>query len=140
MVQEIKHKISLIIPVYNEISHLEKVLKVIDSIPLNVEKELVIIDDASKDGSREVIKNIQLISSSVKFFQEKNMGKGAAIRKGIELATGNIIGIQDADFEYSVKDIPMILEPILNDDADVSYGSRFKKKWHTSTSHFSLFN
>jgi glycosyltransferase involved in cell wall biosynthesis len=120
-------KVSLIIPVYNEELHLKRFLAEVDRCDLGIPKELVIIDDCSVDQSREIVENFSF-HSEVKFVSTRsNCGKGAAIRTGIEMATGNIIGIQDADFEYSLKDIPKILDPILRGEADVVYGSRFKK-------------
>jgi glycosyltransferase involved in cell wall biosynthesis len=120
-------KVSLIIPVYNESSHLERFLDTIDSLELPIEKELVIVDDFSSDNSRDILRNYSFKSSVVLIFQEKNQGKGAALRTGIEQATGDIIGVQDADFEYEPGDIPSLLQPLLDDKADVVFGSRFKK-------------
>ncbi|MBP9837325.1 MAG: glycosyltransferase family 2 protein [Proteobacteria bacterium] len=118
-------KISLIIPVYNEADHLEKFLKVIDSIQLPVEKELVFIDDCSRDGSTEILKNFKFQSSLQLLFQEYNQGKGAALARGIAQATGDIIGVQDADFEYDPNDIPKLVQPLIEGRADVVFGSRF---------------
>jgi glycosyltransferase involved in cell wall biosynthesis len=120
-------KVSLIIPVYNEELHLQRFLTEIDQCDLGVPKELVIIDDCSVDQSRKIVENFPFQSEFKFVSMGTNSGKGAAIRKGIELATGTIIGIQDADFEYSLKDIPKIVEPLLQGEADVVYGSRFKK-------------
>ncbi len=120
-------KVSLVIPVYNESAHLLEFLRQVDALRLEgVEKELVIIDDCSKDDSPSILKNFQFSSQVQLHFQEYNVGKGAAIRKGFELATGDIIGVQDADFEYSLDDIPSIIAPIVAGKADVVYGSRFK--------------
>ena len=96
-------KVSLVIPVYNEAGHLAEFLRQVDSLVLEgVEKELVIIDDCSQDESRSILQNFQFSCATQLHFQEVNQGTGAAIRKGVELATGDIIGIQDADFEYSM--------------------------------------
>lgn len=120
-------KVSLIIPVYNEAEHLERFLKKIDSLELPMEKELVIIDDCSKDASRSIIENFPFVSQVQVLLQERNQGKGAALQRGIMAATGDVVGIQDADFEYDTEDVPQLLTPFLNDRADVVYGSRFKK-------------
>ena len=120
-------KISLIVPVYNEVRHLEQFLKDLDSLQLPCEKELVFVDDCSKDGSFEMIQKFPFKSSVIRERQPHNEGKGAALRRGFDLATGDIIGVQDADFEYSLEDIPSIIEPFLKTKADVVFGSRFKK-------------
>ena len=120
-------KISLIIPVYNEADHLESFLQKIDALPLPVSKELVLVDDCSKDKSGEILAGFKFKSAAVIVRQERNRGKGAALRAGIERATGDIIGIQDADFEYRLEDIPQLVQPLLDDRADIVYGSRFKK-------------
>lgn len=120
-------KVSLIIPVYNEADHLERFLKKIDSLELPMEKELVIIDDCSKDSSLSIIQNFPFRSQVQILLQEFNQGKGAALQRGILAATGDVVGIQDADFEYDTEDVPQLLTPFLTDRADVVYGSRFKK-------------
>ena len=120
-------KVSLIIPVYNEAAHLETFLRNIDSLVIPMEKELVIIDDCSKDASRSIIENFPFTSQVQILLQDFNQGKGAALQRGIMAATGDVVGIQDADFEYDTEDVPQLLAPFLNDKADVVYGSRFKK-------------
>lgn len=120
-------RVSLVIPVYNEADHLERFLKVIDELELPIEKELVIVDDCSKDGSRDILKRFSFRSSVIIVEQPENQGKGAALRVGIERATGDYIGIQDADFEYEPRDIPALLQPLIEERADVVYGSRFKR-------------
>ncbi len=120
-------KLSLIVPVYNEASHLQSFLEQLDALDLGIPKELVFIDDCSSDHSAQILSSFPFRSPHTLFRHAVNQGKGAALRKGIELATGDIIGIQDADFEYSLKDIPKVLAPLLAGDADVVYGSRFKK-------------
>lgn len=119
--------VSLVIPIYNEAGHLAQFLEAIDNIELAAPKELVFVDDRSTDGSYDILKNFQFKSPVIIFQQPVNQGKGAAVRKGFELATGKIIGVQDADFEYSPDDIPAVLEPLLAGKADVVFGSRFKK-------------
>ena len=118
--------ISLVIPVYNESQHLERFLRMIDELVLPCSKELVFVDDCSRDGSAEIIKNYPFKSQVKSIFKTVNEGKGAALRSGFEIATGDFICVQDADFEYDPLDLPMLLEPLLKDRADVVYGSRFK--------------
>ncbi len=119
-------KLSLVIPVFNEVDHLEKFLELIDGIKFSIEKELVLVDDCSTDGSREILKNYQFKSEHILIEQKTNSGKGAALVTGIEKASGDIIGIQDADFEYDPSDITTLLLPLIEGKADVVYGSRFK--------------
>lgn len=120
-------KISLIVPIYNEASHLDQFLTQIDALSLDADKELVFVDDCSKDNSWDILQQFEFKSKVIIERQPKNQGKGAALRRGFELATGDVIGVQDADFEYSLDDIPAIIEPLLADKADVVFGSRFKK-------------
>jgi glycosyltransferase involved in cell wall biosynthesis len=120
-------KVSLVIPVYNEANHLKKFLDVIDNLKFEIPVQLVFVDDCSKDGSWEILSQWKFATESIVVRQDKNQGKGAAIRRGFELATGDFIGVQDADFEYSVEDIPNILAPLVAGKADVVFGSRFKK-------------
>ncbi len=120
-------KLSLVIPVYNEAPHLEDFLQRIDAMCFVCEKELIIVDDASTDNSAAIIQSFKFQSLHKFFRHHKNQGKGAALATGIGGATGQIIGIQDADFEYEILDIPALIEPIITGKADVVYGSRFKK-------------
>lgn len=119
--------VSLIIPVYNEADHLQKFLTIIDRLQLPIAKELVIINDCSTDGSTDIIKQFDFESPVIFIDQPYNQGKGAAIRVGIQRATGVFIGIQDADFEYDPQDVPALLQPLIDGKADVVFGSRFKK-------------
>ena len=120
-------KLSLVVPIYNESGHLDQFLTQLDSLTLGAEKELVFVDDYSKDQSWEILNNFKFKSKVIIERQPHNQGKGAALRRGFELATGDIIGVQDADFEYSLDDIQSIVEPFLSGKADVVFGSRFKK-------------
>jgi glycosyltransferase involved in cell wall biosynthesis len=118
--------VSFVIPVYNEEDHLLEFLKKIDALELKIPKELIIINDNSGDSSWDILSSFKFSSKAVLINKETNQGKGAALRDGFMKASGSIIAIQDADFEYDLKDIPSVLEPILLDDADVVYGSRYK--------------
>jgi glycosyltransferase involved in cell wall biosynthesis len=119
-------KVSLITPIYNEESHLIDFLKRIDELELPIEKELVFVDDCSKDTSYDILKVYPFKSKTLIFKHDKNQGKGAALRKGFEVATGEIIGVQDADFEYDMDDLPRILEPFIKGKADIVFGSRYR--------------
>ena len=119
-------KVSLIVPIYNEAEHLSRFLAQIDALALSMEKELIFVDDRSTDGSRDILKGYPFQSSVQLLFQDVNRGKGAALHRGIASAQGDIIGIQDADFEYALEDVPQLLMPFIDDKADVVYGSRFK--------------
>jgi len=128
--------ISLVIPVYNEKASLEELLRRVVSV--DMPKELVVVDDCSTDGSREVL--LQLAERGLAgldgarpanentlqvLFQEQNQGKGAALRRGFAAATGSVVVVQDADLEYDPREIPRLVEPIEAGLADVVYGSRF---------------
>lgn len=123
-------KVSLIIPIYNEAGHLQDFLEKIDKLELNLNKELVFIDDCSRDHSLTILKSHTFSSECKILEQSKNQGKGAALRRGIEEATGTILVVQDADFEYDMDELPQLIEPILTNKADVVYGSRFRKEVH----------
>jgi glycosyltransferase involved in cell wall biosynthesis len=114
--------LSIIIPAFNEVAFLPEVIRRVDETPY--EKEIIIIDDGSTDGTREYLKGLSQDKAKV-ILHEKNMGKGAALRSGISVAAGDIIIVQDADLEYDPKDYPTLLGPILDGKADVVYGSRF---------------
>ncbi|MCX6110203.1 MAG: glycosyltransferase family 2 protein [Proteobacteria bacterium] len=120
-------KVSLIVPIYNERQHLAEFLLKIDTLILPIDKELVIVDDCSTDGSSQILDAYPFQSTCRIIHQPNNQGKGAAIRLGIKSATGDIMGVQDADFEYDMRDISALLKPFIEDRADVVYGSRFKK-------------
>lgn len=118
-------KLSLIIPIYNEVELLEKVLSRVRAISIE-DKELILVDDCSKDGTRDILKEEEKKPDTKVFYHEKNRGKGAAIRTGLAHATGDIVIIQDADLEYDPNDIPLVIQPILDGKTNVAYGSRFK--------------
>lgn len=120
-------RISIIIPVYNEINTIDIILDRIFLVPIHLEKELIIVDDCSTDGTRERIKErFATPDDTIKLlFHNQNRGKGAAIRTGIKAITGDVCIIQDADLEYDPREYPNLLEPILDGRADAVYGSRF---------------
>jgi len=117
-------KLSILIPCYNEYSTIEKILSRVEACVYQP-KEIIVIDDKSTDGTRELLRKRTPRNLEHFIFHEKNKGKGAAIRAGIAAATGDIIIIQDADLEYDPNDIPRVIEPILAGHADIVYGSRF---------------
>ena len=116
------NKISILIPVYNEKNSLPEIIKRVEAVDFGLEKEIILIDDFSTDGTRNLYKNLPYKV----LYHEKNMGKGAALRDGIKEASGDIIIIQDADLEYNPKDYEKIVKLITDDEADVVYGSRLK--------------
>ncbi|MDD5223536.1 MAG: glycosyltransferase family 2 protein [bacterium] len=119
-------KLSIIIPVYNERKSLELILARVQAV--NLDQEIIIVDDGSTDGTREFLKKLpeaQAGSPVRIFFQDRNQGKGAALKRGIAEAAGEVIIIQDADLEYNPGDYPKLLEPIAAGRAEVVYGSRF---------------
>jgi len=116
-------KLSIVIPVYNEKDTLEKIFRLVQLTPYD--KEIIAVDDASTDGSREILGRLAQEYENVKaFYHERNQGKGAALRTGFAQVAGEVVIIQDADLEYRPVDYPALLEPIEQDVADVVYGSR----------------
>jgi glycosyltransferase involved in cell wall biosynthesis len=119
-------KLTIIVPVYNEEKTIHEVVKRLKDVDLGIEKEIIIIDDASTD---QTLKQINI--SGIKLIKHKaNLGKGAALRTGIDNATGDYIIIQDADLEYDPKDIKKVIVPVMNDQADIVYGSRLNRMPH----------
>lgn len=118
-------KLSIIIPVYNEEKTINQILEKVLKVKLNLEKEIIVVDDCSKDETLNILKKR---NSIILLQHEKNKGKGAAIKSGFKKATGDIILIQDADLEYDPNDYPKLLKPILENKTKVVYGSRFLNK------------
>lgn len=115
-------KLSVLIPVYNEVRTIKETLRRVQAV--DMEKEIIIVDDCSTDGTRDLLKSIPEIELVL---HEVNMGKGMAIRTALEHATGDVVIVQDADLEYDPNDYPALVEPIRSGKTDVVYGSRFLK-------------
>jgi glycosyltransferase involved in cell wall biosynthesis len=116
-------KLSIVIPVYNEKATLEEIFRLVQATPFD--KEIIAVDDASTDGSGEILTRLAQQYDNVKaFYHQRNQGKGAALRTGFAQVTGDVVIIQDADLEYRPADYPSLLEPIEQDMADVVYGTR----------------
>ena len=117
-------KISVVIPVYNERDTIEQIVNTVRAAAVGG-FEIIVVDDASTDGTREVLQQKVSVHAQQIIYQPHNMGKGAALRAGFTAATGDIILVQDADLEYNPADYPALLEPILSGKADAVFGSRF---------------
>lgn len=116
-------KLSVVIPVFNEQASLRDIVQRVEGV--DYDKEIILVDDGSTDGSRAILEEYKGRDGYHVLFHARNRGKGAALRTGFACATGDVIIIQDADLEYNPKDYAMLLEPILDGRADVVYGSRF---------------
>lgn len=120
-------KISIIVPVFNEETHLADVFNYLMSSPSQIEREFIVVEDCSSDNSIKVLRELQKKYNFILLEQPRNLGKGAAIIRGVKEASGDFIMIQDADFEYDPWDVEGLIIPLLENKADVVFGSRFKK-------------
>jgi glycosyltransferase involved in cell wall biosynthesis len=143
------HTLSIIIPVYNERMTVMQLLQQVAQQPVNLQKELIVVDDCSTDGTREFLQQADLANvlgnngtNSVKLvMHERNLGKGAGVRTGLAQATGEIVLIQDADLEYDPADYPILIAPILEGHADAVFGNRFHNGPHRVPRYYRyLFN
>ena len=116
-------EVSVIIPVYNETRTIEEIVRRVKA--QNVAKEILIVDDGSTDGTRQILESMNEVGETRVIFHDHNLGKGAAVRTGINNASGDVLLIQDADLEYDPRDYASLLQPIEEGLADVVYGSRF---------------
>jgi glycosyltransferase involved in cell wall biosynthesis len=117
-------KLSIIIPVFNEQSTISEVIERVYNIVLPLEKEIIVVNDASSDNTLQILQGLKNKFNFILKEHKKNQGKGAAIKSGLSEATGDFVIIQDADLEYSPLDYPILLQPLLDNKADVVYGSR----------------
>jgi glycosyltransferase involved in cell wall biosynthesis len=118
-------KLSIVIPIYNEVSTIEETIRQVKASPV-LDKEIILVDDCSTDGTRELIRDKLEAEVDRVIYQPRNFGKGFALKAGFQAATGDIVLVQDADLEYDPNEYPALIEPIVNDKADVVYGSRFQ--------------
>lgn len=118
-------KLSIIVPVFNEVATIQEILRQVRSVEIPLEKELIVVDDYSTDGTREILADENEHPDTRVLLHNQNRGKGAAVRTGLREITGDIVLIQDADLEYDPRDYPRLLRPILEGRSKVVYGSRF---------------
>ncbi len=141
-------KVSVVIPVYNEAATIHELIGLVVRAPMpeGLEREIICVNDCSKDGTKEKLDQLPSVFPGIEFklfHKPVNQGKGAALRDGFKQATGDVILVQDADLEYDPQDYPKLLQPIVDDRADVVYGSRFIGEphrvlyfWHTMGNKF----
>jgi glycosyltransferase involved in cell wall biosynthesis len=116
-------KLSVVIPVYNERRWIRELIRRVESVP--IPKEIIVVDDCSTDGTRDILRELETHEDVRVYYQEINQGKGAALREGFKHATGTAIVVQDADLEYDPAEYPRLIQPIVDNRADVVFGSRF---------------
>ncbi len=134
-------RLSVVIPIYNEKRYVHEIIRRVEAVP--IPKEIIMIDDFSTDGTREILKaEFETRPNCKVIYHEKNMGKGAGLRTGFKHATGSIVIVQDADLEYDPAEYPQLIQPIIENRADVVYGSRFIGEshrvlyfWHSIANH-----
>jgi glycosyltransferase involved in cell wall biosynthesis len=141
--------LSIIIPTYNEKDTIENVIRNVATVPLSLKREIIVVDDCSTDGTRELLPRVAAPTGACLrvAMHDRNRGKGAAIRTGLQQVTGDIVLVQDADLEYDPRDYPKLLEPILEGRADVVFGNRFHGGgahrvlyfWHFQANRFLTF-
>ncbi|MEI6564468.1 MAG: glycosyltransferase family 2 protein [bacterium] len=120
-------KLSIVIPIYNEAATILELLTLVSAVDVGLDKELILVDDGSRDGTRDILKKVAADHPEWRvLFHEVNRGKGAALRTGFAAATGDFVIIQDADLEYDPREYPILLRPLLENRADVVFGSRFQ--------------
>lgn len=153
-------RLSVVVPVYNEMDTIAEILRRVRAVNLSVsvgfrsegssavevEREIVVVDDGSTDGTRALLRRLNEDAETMVLYHEQNQGKGAAVRTGLEHASGDIVLIQDADLEYDPRDYPALLQPILENRSEVVYGSRFRGGptramffWHMVGNRFLTF-
>lgn len=127
-------KLSVVLPVYNEKNTIEQIIAGVKAVP-SIDKEIILVDDASKDGTTEILKKIQTEQPDLKIiFKEKNAGKGAALRDGFKLTTGDYVIVQDADMEYDPQDYTKLIRALEEQKVQVVYGSRFSGNYKDMSS------
>ena len=122
--------LSVVIPVFDERATIHEILRRVRAVP--IKKQIIIVDDCSRDGTREILRDMEASNKGdlKVVFQDRNQGKGAALRTGFRYATGDIVIVQDADLEYEPEQYPELIQPIVSDQADVVFGSRFIGESH----------
>ena len=119
-------KLSVLVPVYNEAETIAEILRRVRAVDTGLEREIVVVDDGSTDGTREILQQQASAVDTIVIYHEANQGKGAAVRTALQHATGDILLVQDADLEYDPREYSDLLKPILEDRSQVVYGSRFR--------------
>ena len=130
-------QLSIVMPVYNEQATIGQVIARL--LAIEIPKEVIVVDDGSTDGTRKILEKLKEVPELRVILKEQNAGKGAAVRTGFDCASGDIVLVQDADLEYDPRDIPKLLEPILDGICDVVYGSRFLENRHRGSSFIHRF-